>query len=68
MLKSQAQVNFAIDMGYNPTVSNAKVPDELNERMGFAHEEAKKLVDMDYGYMTENDVALKEWWDKTFKA
>jgi putative spermidine/putrescine transport system substrate-binding protein len=68
MLESQAQVNFAIDMGYNPTVSNAKVPDDLNERIGFAPDEVKKLVDMDYGYMTENDVALKEWWDKTFKG
>jgi putative spermidine/putrescine transport system substrate-binding protein len=68
MLESQAQVNFAIDMGYNPTVSNAKVPDDLNERIGFTPEEVKKLVDMDYGYMTENDVALKEWWDKTFKG
>ena len=68
MLESQAQVNFAIDMGYNPTVSNAKVPDDLNERIGFTPDEVKKLVDMDYGYMTENDVALKEWWDKTFKG
>jgi putative spermidine/putrescine transport system substrate-binding protein len=61
-------VNFAIDMGYNPTVSDAKVPDDLNERIGFTPEEVKKLVDMDYAYMTDNDVALKEWWDKTFKG
>jgi putative spermidine/putrescine transport system substrate-binding protein len=28
----------------------------------------KALVDLDYGYMTRNDVALKEWWDKELKG
>ena len=42
--------------------------DELNAQIGFTPDEVKKLNDMDYGYMTENDVALKEWWDMKFKA
>ena len=50
------------------TVTDAKVAPELNERIGFTPEEVKNLVDLDYAYMTENDVALKEWWDKEFKG
>jgi len=68
MLEASAQENFAIDMGYNPTVTNAKVTPDLNKRIGFTPEDIKKLVNMDYKYMTENDVALKEWWDKEFKG
>jgi putative spermidine/putrescine transport system substrate-binding protein len=55
-------------MGYNPTVKNAVVPPELNARIGFTPAEIEKLVDLDYAYMTEHDVELKEWWDKEFKA
>jgi putative spermidine/putrescine transport system substrate-binding protein len=29
---------------------------------------SRQLVDLDYGYMTQNDVALKEWWDKELKG
>ena len=28
----------------------------------------KRLIDLDYGYIAKNDAALKEWWDKVFKA
>ena len=68
MLDKGAQEAFAVDMGYNPTVTNAVVPPELNQRIGFTPEEVSALVDLDYAYMSENDVALKEWWDKEFKG
>ena len=68
MLEKSAQEAFAIDMGYNPTVTNAVVAPDLNRRIGFTPEEIKALVDLDYGYMTQNDVALKEWWDKELKG
>jgi putative spermidine/putrescine transport system substrate-binding protein len=68
MLAKPAQDNFAIDMGYNPTVTNATVAPDLNKRIGFTPEEIKKLVDLDYDYMNKNDVALKEWWDKELKG
>jgi putative spermidine/putrescine transport system substrate-binding protein len=68
MLEKTAQEAFAIDMGYNPTVTNAVVAPELNQRIGFTPEEIKKLVDLDYDYMNKNDVALKEWWDKELKS
>src|SRR5262245_59165281 len=68
MLEKSAQEAFAIDMGYNPTVSTAVVAPELNKRIGFSPQEVEALVDLDYAYMTANDVALKEWWDKELKG
>jgi len=68
MLEKSAQENFAIDMGYNPTVTNAVVAPDLQKRIGFTAEEQSRLVDLDYGYIAKNDSAMKEWWDKVFKA
>ena len=68
MLEPPAQEAFAADMGYNATVTNAKVPEATQKRIGFTAEEQKRLVDLDYGYLAKNDSALKEWWDKSFKG
>jgi putative spermidine/putrescine transport system substrate-binding protein len=68
MLAPSAQEGFAVDMGYNPTVTNANVPPEVQKRIGFTEQEQKRLVDLDYGYMAKNDSAFKEWWDKSFKG
>ncbi len=68
MLEPSAQEAFAVDMGYNPTVTNATVAPDLNKRIGFTADEIKRLVDLDYDYMNKNDVALKEWWDKVLKG
>jgi putative spermidine/putrescine transport system substrate-binding protein len=68
MLAASAQEGFAVDMGYNPTVTNAKVPADVAERIGFTEEEKKRLVDLDYGYMAKNDAAFQEWWNKSFKG
>jgi putative spermidine/putrescine transport system substrate-binding protein len=68
MLEKQAQENFAVDMAYNPTVTNATVADDLKKRIGFSAEEVKRLKDLDYAFLAKNDAAMKEWWDKVFKA
>ncbi len=68
MLDKSAQEAFAVDMGYNPTVTNAVVAPDLNKRIGFTPDEVKKLVDLDYSYMNNNDIAFKEWWDKELKS
>jgi putative spermidine/putrescine transport system substrate-binding protein len=68
MLEKSAQEAFAVDMGYNPTVTNAEVAPDLNMRIGFTPDEVKKLVDLDYSYMNNNDIAFKEWWDKELKS
>ena len=68
MLEKSAQENFAVDMGYNPTVTNATVAPDLKQRIGFTKDEESRLVDLDYAYLAKNDSAMKEWWDKVFKA
>ena len=68
MLQPSAQEAFAEDMGYNGSITNAKIPAETEKRIGFNADERKRLIDLDYGYLAKNDAALKEWWDKTFKG
>jgi putative spermidine/putrescine transport system substrate-binding protein len=68
MMAASAQENFAVDMGYNPTVTNAKVPKATQERIGFTEEEQKRLKDLDYKYIAENDSAFQDWWNKSFKT
>ena len=68
MMAPSAQENFAIDMGYNPTVTNANVPPDVQKRIGFSDEEKKRLVDLDYAYMAKNDSAFQDWWNKSFKG
>ena len=68
MMAPEAQVNFAKDMGYNPTVTNAQVKPDVQKRIGFTDEEKQRLRDLDYGYMAKNDAAFQDWWNKSFKA
>jgi putative spermidine/putrescine transport system substrate-binding protein len=68
MLAASAQEGFAVDMGYNPTVTDAKVPDDVQKRIGFTPEEQKRLLDLDYGYVAKNDAAFQDWWNKSFKS
>jgi putative spermidine/putrescine transport system substrate-binding protein len=67
-LEPQAQVNFAIDMGYNPVVGNATPPAAVTERIGFSESEREHLISPNAEYIVKNDAQLKEWWDKVFKA
>jgi putative spermidine/putrescine transport system substrate-binding protein len=68
MLEKSAQDVFAAELGYPPTVTNAQVSPELNKRIGFTQEQLGGLIDLDYAYLSENDVALREWWNKSFKG
>ncbi|OYU49350.1 MAG: ABC transporter substrate-binding protein [Rhizobiales bacterium PAR1] len=68
MLEKGAQENFAVDMGFVPTVTNASVAPDLMKRIGFTEAESKQIRDLDYAFLAKNDSAMKEWWDKVFKA
>ena len=68
MLERSAQEAFAVDMGFNPTVTNAVVAPDLAARIGFTAEEQRRLVDLDYAYLARENSAMKDWWDRVFKA
>jgi putative spermidine/putrescine transport system substrate-binding protein len=68
MMAASAQEGFAVDMGYNPTVTNANVPADVQKRIGFTPEEQKRLTDLDYAYIAKNDSAFQDWWNKSFKG
>ncbi|MCK6449304.1 MAG: extracellular solute-binding protein [Alphaproteobacteria bacterium] len=67
-LEPSAQEAFAVDMGYNPVVSNAKVAPDLRKRIGFSEEEAALLVNPDLEFLTKKGPDLRDFWDKQFKA
>lgn len=67
-LNKSAQLGFATSLGYPPTVTDAQVPADLQERIGFTDEQLHALVDLDYAYLTQNEFALRDWWDRVFKA
>ena len=62
------QEAFAVDMGYNPVVGNAKVADDLRKRIGFTSAEEGLLVNPDLEFLTKKNAELKDFWDKEFKA
>jgi len=67
-LEKNAQEAFAVDMGYNAAITTAVVAPDLQKRIGFTAEEQRRLKDLNYEYIAKNDAAMKEWWDKVFKA
>jgi putative spermidine/putrescine transport system substrate-binding protein len=68
MLEKAPQEAFAVDMGYNGTVTGLNVAPDLQKRIGFTEAEERTLKDLDYGFLAKNDSAMKEWWDKVFKS
>ena len=54
-LEPSAQEGFAVDMGYNPVVRNAKVAPDLKVRIGFTPEEEKLLVNPDLEFLAKRD-------------
>lgn len=68
MLAPHAQCAFAKDLGYNPTVTNAALPSDLERRIGFTPDERRQLLPLDNEYLARNDHALRAWWDTVFKG
>ncbi len=68
MLQPQAQVGFADQMGYLPTVTNAKLPDDLQKEIGFSEAEIAAFNLPDYGYVAKSASPLLDWWSRSFKG
>ena len=58
MLEKKAQEAFAVDMGYNGTVTGIEVAPDLQKRIGFTADEEKRLKDLDYAFLAKNDAAM----------
>ncbi|MGE0715357.1 MAG: extracellular solute-binding protein, partial [Alphaproteobacteria bacterium] len=54
MLKPEAQVGFADQMGYLPTVTNARLPADLQKEIGFTDKEIADFRIPDFGYVAKN--------------
>ncbi len=67
-LKPEAQIGFADQMGYLPTVTNAKLPADLQKEIGFSDAEIAAFNMPDYGYVAKNAAPLLDWWNKSFKS
>lgn len=67
-LDPAAQIQFARDFKYNPTVSNVELPPDIAQRIGISKEERELLVLQDSEYLAKNDFQLREWWDKVLKG
>jgi putative spermidine/putrescine transport system substrate-binding protein len=68
LLEPEAQLDFAENMGYAGTVSNAPIPEDMQQRIGFSPDEIAAMNPMDFEFFIENDLELKNWWDQVFKG
>ncbi|MFI4988591.1 MAG: PotD/PotF family extracellular solute-binding protein, partial [Alphaproteobacteria bacterium] len=66
MLEPSPQIDFAKNMGYNPSADNVQLPPDLEARVGFPP--GTKIMTEDYDYIAKNDSQFQEWWNKEFKA
>lgn len=68
MLSVEAQTAFADRMGYLPTVADAKLPPELEKKIGFTEAERNRLWKLDLSYLNENQASMLDFWNKSVKA
>jgi putative spermidine/putrescine transport system substrate-binding protein len=68
MMAASAQENFAIDMGYNPTVTNAKVAPDCRRASASAKRSRSAWSTSTTATWAKNDVAFQDWWNKSFKG
>lgn len=68
MLDPAAQAGFSERMGYVPTVTNAKLPEELAARIGFTPAQQEKFNSPDYAYQAKQLPAILEFWNRQFKG
>ncbi len=68
VLEDGAQIGFAENQGYNPSVSGITLPDELEKRIQIPPELEANMLAPDLEYLRENDYQLKNWWDREFKS
>ncbi len=68
MLQAKAQLGFADQMGYGPTVTDAELPAKLADAIGFTSAQQAKFRTPDFKYQAEQDAAMLDYWNESFKA
>jgi putative spermidine/putrescine transport system substrate-binding protein len=68
MLDPRAQVGFAKNMSYAPTVDNAPVDPALMKDIGFTPEQQANMKNPDFDYFAKNTAQLLDFWNREFKA
>jgi putative spermidine/putrescine transport system substrate-binding protein len=68
MLDPAAQAGFSERMGYVPTVTNAKLPEDLAAKIGFTPAQQEKFNSPDYAYQAKQLPAILEFWNRQFKG
>jgi len=68
LLTPSAQLAFAKTMGYAPTVTNAGLPADLQQQVGFTPSETTRIVKLDYAALARQQAAADAFWNEDFKA
>ncbi|AOB31537.1 ABC transporter substrate-binding protein [Bordetella sp. H567] len=67
MLDPRAQRAFAETMGYAPTVSNAALPPELQQAVGFSGAELERIVPVDFALVMKHKGQMLDFWNRDFR-
>lgn len=67
-LEPKAKLDFATNMGYPSSDGGNGLPPDLASRIAIPPELSGRVLRQDNEYLLNNDAALKDWWDKVFKA
>jgi len=68
MLDPRAQVAFAENFFYAPSVTNADLPEELRNRVDIPQSLRDQIFVPNSQYLLNVDNRLAEWWNRVFKA
>jgi putative spermidine/putrescine transport system substrate-binding protein len=66
LLDPRAQQGFAANMGYLPTVTDAKLTGKVGEQLAFP-DPRPKLVTVDYKVLSDATPELSDWWLKNIQ-
>lgn len=66
LLDADAQVEFALNMGYSPTVEGAELPADRVAKLDFTADEQKRIKERDLSYIAENDARWGKQWQQEF--
>lgn len=67
-LSVEAQTAYAERMGYPPTVTDAKLPPDLEKKIGFTESERNRLWKLDLAYLNAQQSSMLDFWNKSVKA